>query len=299
MNIVGDAYYSGPLRIVDGHGDPVTTLVDSDFEKHVFYNGDPDTITVTVAHLGEGIYQARFLPDKAGSWTLIIQQDPYSPEGWAEEIGVDIYPYPTPPVTPGSSDAVLDAITPPDFRAYFTRDFKYLPSYDANRVYFKDDVVSLSSHGTANFYKMLLASAVGVSPLDITTPPTWLAVSGTTADYVMDSDIQKAFDQARGFVNPDIFENGKIEADAYYYCTAHYLVLDIRMAESGLDSRGEGVVSSKSVGGVSVSYDMPAAFTADPQWAYFATTEYGRKFLAYIIPRLVGMPGIAYGWTTP
>jgi len=188
------------------------------------------------------------------------------------------------------SDAILDAITAADFRAYFTRDFKYLPTYDDTTTYFLGDQVWYLT----NFYECIVASSLGVLPTNIVN---WKAVNLSQADYVLDADIDKALAQALGFTNPEIFESDTIKEDAFLYCTAHYLVMDIRMAESGLDSRAEGVVSSKNVGSVSVSYALPLAFTNDPTWNYFAQTEYGKKYLSYVIPRVTGLPGIAVGDT--
>jgi hypothetical protein len=59
------------------------------------------------------------------------------------------------------------------------------------------------------------------------------------------------------------------------------------------------VISSKSVGSVSVSYSVPQAFINDPTWGYFAQTGYGKKYLSYVIPRVTGLPGIAVGRTRP
>jgi len=187
---------------------------------------------------------------------------------------------------------VLEALTAADFRGYFTRDFKYLPTYVNTKTYFLNDVVFY----VANFYKCKVESSLGVLPTDT---DNWTPVNYDQASYVLDSDISKSFDQAMAYINPAIFESDAIMTAAYYYCTAHYLVMDIRMAEAGLDSRGEGVVSSKSVGSVSTSYSIPETFSRDPQWSYFAQTAYGKKYLSYVLPRVTGRPGIAAGDTTP
>ena len=189
---------------------------------------------------------------------------------------------------------VLATLVPADFRSYFTRDFKYLPAYSASKVYFKDDIVALTTSGVTNFYKMLLTTATGISPTDVTDPPTWEAVNISTDDYVLDSDITKAYRQAIKFVNPCLFEDDDVLTDAYLYCSAHYLVMDIRMAETGLDNRSEGVVASKGVGSVNVSFKLPVE---DPQWEYFNTTEYGKKYLSYVRPRVQGHIGVARGDT--
>lgn len=187
---------------------------------------------------------------------------------------------------------VLEALTAADFRGYFTRDFKYLPTYDDTKTYFLNDVVYYGS----NFYKCIVASSLGVLPTDLTN---WEAVNYNTADYVLDSDIDKSLSQGMANVNDEIFESDAIITAAFYYCAAHFLVMDIRMAEAGLDSRGEGVVSSKSVGSVSTSFTLPEAYSKDPQWSYFAQTAYGQKYLSYVIPRVTGLPMAVSDGTTP
>ena len=190
------------------------------------------------------------------------------------------------------SDAVLEAITVADFKAYFTRDFKYLPTYVATTTYFKDDQVWYG----ANFYKCIVVTSLGVLPTDTTN---WEAANLSQASYVLDADIEKSFDQAMAFVNPEIFENDDIKANAFLYCSAHYMVMDVRMAESGLDSRGEGAVSSKGVGSVSTSFTLPDSVVKNPQWNYFTLTAYGQKYLSIVIPRVTGVIGIATGVTRP
>lgn len=190
------------------------------------------------------------------------------------------------------SNAVLDALTAADFRGYFTRDFKYLPNYDNTKTYFLNDVVFYG----ANFYTLIVASSLGVLPTDTTN---WQATNLLQASYVLDADIDKAMDQAIMMVNPSIFEDNTTMTGAYYYCAAHYLVMDIRMAEQGLDSRGEGLVNSKSVGSVSMSFSLPEAFINDSTFGYFAQTGYGQKYLSIVIPRLAGRPGHAAGATRP
>jgi hypothetical protein len=298
MQKVGETYYSGPLHIADENGDPVDSLVSADFVKQLYLNGLPITgVAVTVTLLSNGNYQATFIPNAAGSWTLIITQATYAPDGFAEPI--QVWPYPYLPVPSEDFSSFLLSVTTTDFRNYFTRDFPYLLPFNVNKVYFKDEQVSYLTGNTTNFYKMLLTSATGILPTDVTDPPTWEAVQVDQSKYIVDFDIQKSFNQSINFTNPDIFENAQVLLDAYYYCTAHFLAMDMRMAESGIDSRGEGLISSKSVGSVSVSYSVPDRFQKDSFDAYFAQTGYGQKFLAYVQPRVTGNIGTAGGDTNP
>lgn len=91
MDKVGDIYYSSVMRVLDGNGDPVTTLVNADFTAVVYKNGVVAATPVpTIYHLGSGNYQAQFTPNAVGIWTLIITEATYAPDGWTENI--EAYP---------------------------------------------------------------------------------------------------------------------------------------------------------------------------------------------------------------
>lgn len=186
--------------------------------------------------------------------------------------------------------SAVDDVTIADFKAYFTRDFKYLPTYSATTVYFEGDIVYYGG----NFYQELLTSSVGIAPPDVTT---WLAVSVSLSSYVLDSDITKALNQAYDSTNTKLFENDTVMVDAYLWCAAHYLVEAIRAAEQGIDSRGESPITNKSVGSISVGMNIPETVGRDPQWSFFYKTQYGQNYLSYVLPR-VNKVTIAYGGTT-
>lgn len=76
--------------------------------------------------------------------------------------------------------------------------------------------------------------------------------------------------------------------------TAHQLVLSMQnkrvVSINGIPGQG-GIISSKSVGGVSVSYDTAHAFFAD--WGYFNLSNYGTRFA--FLANIVGMGGFQAG----
>lgn len=130
---------------------------------------------------------------------------------------------------------------------------------------------------------------------------------GATDAEIRDADIQKAFDQACAVFNPGIYPTfpspatdlQQPEVIAYLYLTAHYLVQDIKMGQQGLSSFGEFMVTSKSVGSVSVSYGIPEKFLNNPNFSYFITTTFGLKYLSLTTPYLVGNMTTVQGCTTP
>lgn len=117
-------------------------------------------------------------------------------------------------------------------------------------------------------------------------------------EFVRDVDIQIAFDQAKVNFNNGIWDTLDSAKLAYLFLTAHYLCMDLRMAQSGLASSGAFTMSSKSVGDVSASYAIPEAFLNSPILNYLTSTEFGLKYLSLIYPRTIGSASVVLGATT-
>ena len=122
--------------------------------------------------------------------------------------------------------------------------------------------------------------------------------SGCPKEFVTDADINKAFAQASVNFNPSLFSDINTLNLCYLYLTAHYLVTDFQIAAGGLNSVGYNQVSSRSVGSVSESYDIPEWIKTNPVLAAYTTTRYGQKYLSLIRPLLIGGVGISFGATT-
>ena len=103
-------------------------------------------------------------------------------------------------------------------------------------------------------------------------------------DYVSDADILRAFQEAKGSFNPSLFTDDNIAKLYFCYVAAHYLVMDLNNAMNSLSMGFNGMVASKSVGSVSESYSIPQWILNSPQYAMFAQTGYGRKYLMHIVP---------------
>ena len=119
---------------------------------------------------------------------------------------------------------------------------------------------------------------------------------GCEKDYVLDADITKAFTEAKANFNVDLFSNDDTLKFCYLYLTAHYLVSDFQAG--GLNSVGYNLVSGRSVGSVSESYQIPDWIAKDPTLSQYWTTRYGQKYVSMIRPLLIGNVGISYGATT-
>lgn len=187
----------------------------------------------------------------------------------------------------------LNTITVSDFKTLFSRDFAYLPvwsnttTYNANAIVYYIDGL---------FYKSLINGNTSTPGTDITK---WIEYDTTVDDYVLDSDITKAFAEAQVVFNQELFNGDPSVIQGYLYLTAHYLVNDLNTANAGIQSVGSYPVSGRKVGSVSENYEIPKYYLDNPLFLFYNKTGYGQKYLSFILPVLVGNVGIACGTTLP
>lgn len=189
----------------------------------------------------------------------------------------------------------LNTITVADFKAYFRRDFPYLPTYsslklynEGARVYFPD---------TELFYDCL---ENGVTDIPPNTPDgPWQQAADDIDNYILDEDIEKAFGEAKINLNQSLFGSDADITIGYYYLTAMYLVHDIRAAMGGIDAGPGFALVSKSAGNVSESYGIPEAYLKNPIYQVYTQSPYGLKYLSLVLPNLVGNIGAVAGATRP
>jgi hypothetical protein len=123
------------------------------------------------------------------------------------------------------------------------------------------------------------------------------ATSQSDLTRVIDADITKAIAEAAFYVNEGLFSVQDDFQLAYMYLTAHYLCTDLMNAKQGLNGQYNWLVTSKSVGNVSESYQIPEFILKNPTLAMMSKTTYGAKYLSIIAPLLVG-PVYAVGGRT-
>lgn len=172
---------------------------------------------------------------------------------------------------------ILENVTIEQFKAYFFRDFSYLPLWESNKTYWTGDIVFCSG----NFYQSTIDNN--------TNPPQqegWQKIKGNIYDYVTDEDIQKAMSQAINNCNENFGETDEEIVNIYLHLVAFYLVMDLKNAQTGLNGGVAGVVTSTHVGDVSESYAIPQWMMTDPMYSMFAQNGYGLKYLSLIAPYL-------------
>lgn len=179
-----------------------------------------------------------------------------------------------------------------EFLALFGGDFApfLLPVYVEGQAYFTGDVV----YYEPNFYTSLTDGNTN-PPTDITT---WQLTKDSVNNYIQDSDIQRAFAEAKVNFNPSIFPDCETRSMMFNYLAAHYLVIDITNRMNPLSVGYSGLVQSKSVGSVSESYAIPDWMKNNPVYGPLAQTGYGRKYLSLIMPCTTGVIICTPGRTT-
>ena len=136
----------------------------------------------------------------------------------------------------------LNTITTAQFQLQFFRDFPYRPDYISTNTY---------NAGNTTYYNGLFWQAIQNGLLNIlpgSDSSRWQLMAGNALDYVQPQDITNAFAEAQVVFNLDLWPSDAITTLAYLYCTAHYLVNDLRTAAQGVDSTGNFPVQSRSVG---------------------------------------------------
>lgn len=116
---------------------------------------------------------------------------------------------------------------------------------------------------------------------------------------VTSADISKAFAEASMNFNPSLFETDDDKKLGFLYLAAHYLVIDLQNSSQGINGKYEGLMASKTVGSVSVGYQIPTWLLEHPIFSLLSQTKYGMKYLSLIIPLLVGNVAGIKGITHP
>jgi hypothetical protein len=189
----------------------------------------------------------------------------------------------------------LSTITVADFKALFFRDFPFLPTYDASKIYNLDAVTYYST--TDLFYKALQNGVVGVTPG--TDANKWVIYPTSYYNYVLDGDITKAFSEAKVNFNQGLFSDDDEIKLGYLYLTAHYLVNDLKAAKGGVNASAFMLATGRTVGSVSEQYSIPQFLVDSPMFAFYAQSAYGMKYMSLIGPSLIGNVGVVFGATLP
>lgn len=167
-----------------------------------------------------------------------------------------------------------------DFQDLFNRDFPYLPVYVEGKAYFTNDIV----YYEPNFYQSLVDNNTELP----TNTTNWQIINDSVNNYIQDSDIMRAFNEAVINFNVNLFTDQNSAIMVFLYLAAHYLVIDLNNAMNPLALGFMGFTQSKSVGSVSESYGIPQWMLNNQALSAYAQTGYGRKYLSLIQSYLIG-----------
>ena len=187
----------------------------------------------------------------------------------------------------------LSSITVTDFKSLFRRDFPFIPTWDVATTYNRDDKIYYTN---GLFYEAKSDGIIATLP---TVALSWNKVPDKADNYVLDEDINNAFDSAESLLNQALFGSDAEIKIGFLYLAAHFLSEGLRRALQGMESVGAMPVNSRSVGSVSEAYTIPQAYLDDPVLAAYTTTGYGMKYLTLVLPAVRGNIGTVVGWTPP
>lgn len=176
------------------------------------------------------------------------------------------------------------------FKTKFARNFPFLPYYNSETIYKKNDIV-YDNATTHSFYKSLIDN--NSAPLD--DEESWKIDNDLVkTDFVTNEDIEFAEIEARENKNESILTDL-----SYMYLVAFYLCYDLDLATSEASGQVGFIATSKKVGSVSETYAVPKWVEDDPFLSFFARNGFGLKFLSLVRPKLVGNVDVVAGWTLP
>jgi hypothetical protein len=166
-----------------------------------------------------------------------------------------------------------------------------IPSFSAA---IKGDT-TLNSNVVAN-----LSSVTGLAPGQSVTGPgipasTTITFVGATSIQISNNATATATGVLLTFGGPSGYSVSEAQI-AYLYLTAHLMVLSLQNAgglgapdsKLGGQSTGGGIINNKTVGGISVGYEMPEFVRTRPALSQYMRTGYGQKYLQIITPKLAG-----------
>jgi hypothetical protein len=121
---------------------------------------------------------------------------------------------------------------------------------------------------------------------------------GTALPDILDQDIADAIAEKDSVFNPGLYPSDAPEIGTLceLYLAAHFLVTDIDAADSGGQTRL--LQNSRSVDGVSESLEIPD-WMKKGEFAFYASTYYGQKWLILTKPYLDGAVFSIGGATQP
>ena len=106
--------------------------------------------------------------------------------------------------------------------------------------------------------------------------------------YVVDADVQRAINEANINFNQDLFDTSSIGM-IFMYLAAYTLIENIQNSSQGISSQVQFPITSNSVGGVAINFQIPERYMKDAFLQQYTKNGYGYKYLELVLPYLVGV----------
>lgn len=106
--------------------------------------------------------------------------------------------------------------------------------------------------------------------------------------YITDADITRAMDEAELNFNTELFGSDAQTTNAFMYLVAFSMIVNIQNSSKGLSSQSKFPISSNSVGGISIQYQIPEKYAKDPVLSQYTQNGYGMKYLSLVLPLIIG-----------
>ncbi len=114
-------------------------------------------------------------------------------------------------------------------------------------------------------------------------------------EFIVDADVTRAIAEAEIHFNSDLFQDpGIVEL----YLIAFHLVSNLQNSAKGISSQSKFPISSTSVGGVSITFQIPERYIKDAFIQQYTKNGYGMKYLEFALPVLVGVASTGFRRTS-
>lgn len=114
-------------------------------------------------------------------------------------------------------------------------------------------------------------------------------------EFITDGDLNRAIAEAQINFNQALYGSDANVTNVIMYLIAFCLVRNIQNSTKGLSSQSRFPISSNSVGGVAISFQIPEAYLKDPFIASLTANGYGMRFLEFTLPFLTGNAYVVCG----
>jgi hypothetical protein len=107
-------------------------------------------------------------------------------------------------------------------------------------------------------------------------------------DFVLDTDITRAITEASINFNDGLFDS-TIVGTIFLYLVAFHLVSNLQNSAKGISSQSKFPISSETVGGVSIGFQIPERYAKDAMIQQYCQNGYGKKYIEFALPYLVAV----------